>query len=93
MVLMPYLAERWKCPRENGQTLGCVWVVEKGEPALAVFKPGATDRSMTQVIPLERLPKWSSLTRLRKDPIIKQALTRKLTAGVPVIINANRSER
>lgn len=93
MALMPYLAERWKCPREDGQALGCVWVLEKGRPALAVFKPGATDRSMTQVIPLQQLPKWSNLSRLRNGEVLSQALKRKLTPGVPVIVEANSSAR
>lgn len=88
MALMPYLAERWKCPREDGQALGCVWVLEKGKPALAVFKPGATDRSMTQVIPLNQLPRWSSLSRLRNDEVLTQALHRELAPGVEVIVDS-----
>ena len=92
MALMPYLAQRWKCPRQSGETLGCVWVFEDGEPVLVIFKPGATDRSMTQVLLLERLPNWSSLTRLRNDPIMKQALLRRLTPGVPVIVDDSSLE-
>lgn len=88
MALMPYLAERWKCPRENGQALGCVWVIENGKPALAVFKPGATDRSMTQVHDLDRLPNWSSLSRLRNDGVLTQALQRELTPGLEVIVDS-----
>lgn len=86
MALMPYLEERWQCPRENGQALGCVWVLEKGEPQLAVFKPGATDRRTTQVLRLERLPAWSTLSRLRKDPVLNAALSRPLIPGVKVIV-------
>lgn len=88
MALMPYLADRWKCPREGGQALGCVWVLEDGEPALAIFKPGATDRTMTQVLPLERLPNWSSLAHLRGDPILAKAVKRRLTPGVQVIVDS-----
>lgn len=90
MALMPYLAERWKCPREDGQALGCVWVLEKGKPALAVFKPGATDRSMTQVIPLNQLPRWSSLSRLRSDEVLTKAIERKLNPGTPVIVDSTQ---
>jgi len=88
MALMPYLPERWQCPREKGQALGCVWVLENGEPQLALFKPGATDLVMTQVIPLDRLPSWSSVQRLRNDRLMKYALTRNLAPGVPVIVDA-----
>lgn len=88
MALMPYLATRWQCPRESGQTLGCVWVLEDGEPQLAVFKPGATDRVMTQVISLERLPNWSSLARLRNDPILTKALAREVRPGTRVIVDS-----
>jgi HlyD family secretion protein len=88
MALMPYLADRWKCPRDGGQSLGCVWVLEDGEPQLAVFKPGVTDRSMTEVLPLDQLPQWGSLARLRKDPVLLRALERKLTPGTQVIVGA-----
>jgi HlyD family secretion protein len=93
MVLMPWVPTRWRCPRENGQALGCAWVLEQGQPQLAIFKPGATDRTMTQVLPLERLPNWRSLTRTRNDPIMRQALTRELHAGVSVIVGSQQAER
>ena len=87
MALMPYLAERWTCPRENGQALGCLWVLEDGEPQLAVFKLGATDRSVTQVLTLRQLPDWSSLSRIRSDPILTRAVARKLRPGMQVVID------
>lgn len=74
----------------HSQTLGCVWVLEKSKPALAVFKPGATDRSMTQVMPLEKLPGWSSLSRLRKDKILTEAVARKLKPGSQVIVDSTQ---
>jgi HlyD family secretion protein len=86
MALMPYLAERWKCPRQHGEALGCAWVLEQGNPVLAIFKPGPTDRTMTQVLQFERLPAWSSLSRLRKDPVFHEAMHRPLTPGVKVIV-------
>jgi HlyD family secretion protein len=92
MALMPYLSERWKCPREAGQSLGCVWILEDGEPRLVVFKPGPTDRSMTQVLPLDQLPQWGSLSRLRKDPILLRAVQRKLASGTLVIVGARSGD-
>jgi HlyD family secretion protein len=93
VALMPYVAERWTCPRESGQALGCVWVLEDGEPVLAIFKPGATDRTMTQVLPLDRLPNWSSLKRMRNDPVLAKALRRKLVPGVRVVIDGAGGSR
>lgn len=91
MALMPYLAERWKCPRENDQALGCVWLLEKREPVLAIFKPGATDRSQTQVLDLDQLPNWSTLSRLRNDPILTTAVAREITPGMRVIVDSLES--
>jgi len=86
MALMPYVADRWKCPREAGRSLGCVWVLDDGEPQLAVFTPGPADGPMTQVLPLDELPRWASLARLRNDPVLLRAIKRKLTPGTHVIV-------
>jgi len=85
-ALLPSVAHRWECPREDGQVLGCVWLLQEGKPQLALFRPGATDRSVTQVIDLERLPRWHSLLRLRSDPVLKHAHQRKIRAGALVIV-------
>jgi HlyD family secretion protein len=91
MVLMPYIANRWQCPREGGEALGCAWIIQNDEPALVLFKPGATDRSATQVLDLERLPGWRSLASLRNDRILAAALKRKLAPGTKVIVGAETS--
>lgn len=91
MALMPYVAERWKCPREADESLGCVWVLEDDEPQLAVFKPGAGDGSMTQVLPLDQLPRWASLARLRNDQVLLRAIKRKLQPGTRVIVEDSTS--
>lgn len=88
MALRPYLADRWKCPREGDQALGCVWVLDSGTPTLAIFKPGATDRSVTQVLMLGQLPNWSSLSHSRKDPILTGAIARQLMPGTQVIVDS-----
>lgn len=88
MALMPYFAERWRCPRENGQAFGCVWLLEKGVPVLAIFKPGASDRTQTQVFDLDQLPNWSSISRLRNDLILKKAMGRKIKPGTRVIVGS-----
>lgn len=88
MLFLPYMQDRWSCPREGGKNLGCVWVLDHGQPALAIFKPGATDRVNTQVLDLERLPGWRSLARLRTDEVLTKAVQRKLQPGMHVIVDA-----
>jgi hypothetical protein len=48
---------------------------------------GATDRSMTQVLPL---PNWSSLKRTKNDPVLVEALRRTLVPAVNVIVDGSR---
>jgi len=93
LALLPRLAERWQCPRENGQSLGCAWVLEDGKPALVLFKPGARDRAVTQVIDLERLPNWRSVARLKNDEILAGAAQRRLAPGMKVIVDVRPQQR
>lgn len=88
MVLMPNLAERWKCPREDGQALGCVWVLEKRKPALVVFKPGATDRSMTQGIPLKQSCPAGAVCHGCATTKHSTTLQRELALDVEVIVDS-----
>jgi HlyD family secretion protein len=40
----------------SGRRMGRAYVIEDGKPALVMFRAGATDGRMTQVLPLERPP-------------------------------------
>lgn len=79
----------------NGaRRMGRAWVLENGNPELVVFKPGATDGRMTQVLPLEALP---NLGRLASEPEaaerLKQAMQRKLEPGTAVIVDAQMPKK
>ncbi len=79
----------------NGaRRMGRAWVLENGKPALAIFKPGATDGRMTQVLPLEGLP---NLGRMASEPEaaerFKQAMERKLEPGTAVIVDAQMPKK
>jgi HlyD family secretion protein len=63
------------------------WILEDGRPALVIFRAGATDGRMTQV--LERDPAPANLPpALANDEQFKKALERTLAPGVDVIVDA-----
>jgi HlyD family secretion protein len=65
--------------------MGRVWILEDGAPALVVFRPGASDGRMTQVldhVPASRLP-----SSLANNEQFRQALARKLEPGMKVIVD------
>lgn len=88
VALMPYVADRWKCPQYDGQTLGCVWTMEDGKPALAIFQRGGSDDSMTQVLSSAGLSNWASLPGARTDQVLVRALKRRLAPGTRVIVGS-----
>jgi HlyD family secretion protein len=72
--------------------IGRAWILEGGEPALALFRAGASDGRMTQVLPLEAN---ANLGRLSSgdDSSVQAALRRKLEPGTPVIIDAQSAPK
>ena len=66
--------------------LSRAWVLEDGQPALVMFRPGATDGRMTQV--LERGPAPANLTgALANNEELRRALERQLEPGMQVIVD------
>jgi HlyD family secretion protein len=81
-----------------GRRIVHAYVLEEGKPALVMFRAGATDGRMTQVLPVERPPKGaedgkgprlSGPGAAGMDPEeMRKAFERKLEPGTPVIIDA-----
>lgn len=74
--------------QQNGATrrMGRAWLVEGGKPVLVLFRPGATDGRMTEVLPLD--PKATRAGPMANDENFKKALERKLEPGTKVIVDA-----
>jgi HlyD family secretion protein len=87
-ALMPTMPRRFfGTQQRGGGRMGRVWVLEDGKPALALFKPGATDGRMTQVLELGPLPTGGRMGAMANDEKFKQALERKIEPGVKVIVD------
>jgi HlyD family secretion protein len=102
-ALMPQMGGRPPFGRGgNGQQggtnasrrMGRAWVLENGKPEMAMFRPGATDGRMTQVLPLQQQPNFARLGNA--DPALeermKKAFERKLEPGTHVITDAETSK-
>ena len=69
--------------------IGRVWVLEEGKPALAMFRPGATDGRFTQVLPLGEMPNFGRMgTQAEGNEEFKKARERKIDVGTKVIVDA-----
>jgi HlyD family secretion protein len=87
-ALMPTMPRRFFGGQQRGSgRMGRVWVLENGKPALAVFRPGATDGRMTQVLPRVQMPAGAPQGPMANDERFKQALERKIEPGVQVIVD------
>ena len=87
-ALMPSFPRRmFGGQQKGGGRMGRAWVLENGQPALAMFKPGATDGRMTQVLPLGQLPTSGRMASMANDEKVKAALQRKLEPGTKVIVD------
>jgi HlyD family secretion protein len=89
-ALMPTMPRRFFGGQQrSGGRMGRVWVIEDGKPALAIFKPGATDGRMTQVLPRGERPNNGAGRQgpMANDEKIKKALERKIEPGVKVIVD------
>lgn len=56
MPRMRFGGRRGQQQEGQGRRMGRAYVLEDGEPALVMFRAGATDGRMTQVLPFERPP-------------------------------------
>lgn len=80
----------------NGaRRMGRAWILENGKPALVMFRPGATDGRMTQVLPLEEAPNLGRMANASPEAAerMKQALERKLEPGTAVIVDAETPKK
>jgi len=97
-ALMPQMGRpRMGGNREGGQQgamrrLGRAWILEEGQPALVMFKPGATDGRMTQVLELGPRPNVGRLNQMATDDRFKKAFERKLAPGMTVIVDAEAAK-
>ena len=83
-----------------GRRMGRVYVLEGGQPALVMFRAGATDGRMTEVLPFERPPDVAGAapgnggngTRLgapgSSPEELQKAFERKLEEGTKVIVDS-----
>ena len=89
-ALMPTMPRRMfgGGQQRGGGRMGRVWVIEDGKPALAIFKPGATDGRMTQVLPRGEKPNGGGRQGpMANDEKFKKALERRIEPGVKVIVD------
>jgi HlyD family secretion protein len=87
-ALMPSMPRRFFGGQQRGGgRMGRVWVLENGKPELAIFRPGATDGRMTQVLERGPMPTGGRMGAMANDEKFKQALERKVEPGVQVIVD------
>jgi HlyD family secretion protein len=102
-AIMPRM--RFGGPRQQqkgtGRRMGRAYVLENGKPALVMFRAGATDGRMTQVLPVERPPNAPEGGNVRMgggngnappgiDPEeMRKAFERKLEPGTKVITDSS----
>lgn len=72
----------------GGRRMGRAWVLENGKPELVVFRPGATDGRMTQVLPLDGVPNNFARANDAMAQRFQKAMERKLEPGTKVIVDA-----
>ena len=76
--------------------MGRAYIVEEGKPALVMFRAGATDGRVTQVLPLERPPNGALAKggagggggNAGAAEEMRKAFERKLEPGVKVIVDS-----
>ena len=91
-ALMPRFRGRPGNNQQSGSRgIGRAWIVEKGEPALVLFRTGVTDGRMTEVLPLE--PNANLGRMAADDPAVQAALARKLEPGTQVIVDVETAKK
>ena len=68
---------------------GRAWIVEDGKPALVLFRSGATDGRMTQVLEITKMPAGGPMAN---NETFRKALERKLEPGMQVIVDAEKAK-
>lgn len=90
-ALMPQM-RRFGGPQQSGaRRFARAWILEEGKPALVMFRTGATDGRVTQV--LERGETPPNLPgSMANNEQIRQALERTLEPGAKVIVDAQKAK-
>jgi HlyD family secretion protein len=88
-ALMPTMPRRFFGGGQQGgpRSLARTWVIEDGKPVLALFRAGASDGRMTQVLERGPVPTGGRMGAMANDEKFKQALERKLEPGTKVIVD------
>lgn len=93
-ALMPQVRMRGPGGGQQGgmsRRMGRVWIMEEGKPALVMFRPGASDGRMTQVLPLQQMPNFARANGNGNPAMaeeMKKATERKLDKGTAVIVDS-----
>lgn len=74
----------------GNRRIGRAWVMEDGKPALVMFRTGASDGRMTQVLPMGEN---ANLGRMASNEDVKKAMERKLEPGTAVIIDEQTPQK
>jgi HlyD family secretion protein len=74
--------------------IGRAWVMENGQPALVLFRPGATDGRYTQVLPLGDMPNLGRMgSQNQGNEEFMKARERKIEPGTKVIIDSETKSK
>ena len=88
-ALIPSMPRRFfgRGQQSGPRRLARAWVLEDGKPELVLFRAGASDGRMTQVLELGELPTDGRMAQMANDEKFKQALERKLEPGTKVVVD------
>lgn len=89
-ALMPQMRRFGGQPQGATRRFARAWILEDGAPALVMFRAGASDGRVTQVLESDSPPTLSGA--LANNEQVRQALARKLEPGVKVIVDAQKAK-
>jgi HlyD family secretion protein len=93
-AIMPQFPRRGTGNQQGAsRRMGRAWILEDGQPALVLFKPGPTDGRNTQVLPLGQLPTSGRMAQMANDENFRKALERKLEPGMKVIVDSEAPKK
>jgi len=86
-AIMPQMPRRPGANQRESRRFGRVWILDGGNPAPVMFKPGATDGRNTQVLAIDPDSRPQRGTGQAKDATMQQAFERKLEPGMAVVVD------
>jgi HlyD family secretion protein len=97
--LMPQMGRPRGGNREGGQGGGGArrparaWIIENGKPELVMFRPGATDGRVTQVLAMSQRANGGRMNQqVAADERLRKAFERKLAPGMEVIVDTETAK-